>query len=74
MNGLGPVGAYVALFFEIGLVLLVTVLAGVLGGYWLDQRLQTVPIFALAGLFVGLAVGARAVWRLITRFLASFED
>ena len=49
MNGLGPVGAYFALFSEIGLVLLVTVLVGVLGGYWLDQQLRTVPIFALAG-------------------------
>ena len=73
-NGLGRVGAYFALFSEIGLVLLVTVLVGVLGGYWLDQQLGTLPVFALAGFFVGLAAGGRAVWHLITRFLASDED
>lgn len=66
--------AYFALFSEIGLVLLVTTLAGVLVGYWADQRLGTLPIFVLVGLLVGLAAGARAVYRLITRFLASYED
>jgi F0F1-type ATP synthase assembly protein I len=65
---------YFALFSEIGLVLLVTVLAGVLGGYWVDQRLRTLPIFVLVGLFVGLGAGARAVHQLISRFLATFDD
>ena len=65
---------YFALFSEIGLVLLVTVLAGVLGGYWVDQQLRTLPIFVLVGLFVGFGVGARAVYQLISRFLATFDD
>ncbi len=65
---------YFALFSEIGLVLLVTVLVGVLGGYWVDQQLRTLPIFILVGLFVGLAAGARAVYQLISRFLATFDD
>jgi F0F1-type ATP synthase assembly protein I len=73
-NGPGRVGAYFVLFSEIGLVLLVAVLAGVLGGYWLDNQIGTLPVFALAGFFLGLAAGGRAIWRLITRFLASFED
>jgi ATP synthase protein I len=63
--------AYFALFSEIGLVLLVTVLIGVVGGYWLDQHLHTLPIFVLAGFFAGLAAGARTVYQLITRFLAT---
>lgn len=70
----GRAWAYFALFSEIGIILLVTTLAGVLSGYWVDQQLGTVPIFVLVGLFVGLAAGARAVYRLITRFLATFED
>ena len=49
MNDLGKASAYLALFSEIGFVLLVAVLAGVLGGYWLDQRLGTIPIFVLVG-------------------------
>jgi F0F1-type ATP synthase assembly protein I len=66
--------AHFALFSEIGLVLLVTTLAGVLGGYWLDQRIGTLPIFVLVGLAVGLAAGGLASYRLIERFLARFED
>jgi F0F1-type ATP synthase assembly protein I len=70
----GRTFAYFALFSEIGIVLLVTVLVGVLGGYWADQQLRTLPLFVLVGLFVGLAVGARVVYRLIYRFLAEAED
>jgi ATP synthase protein I len=70
----GRTGAYFALFSEIGFVLLVTTLAGVGIGYWVDQRLGTVPVFVLVGLFVGLGAGARAVWIIITRFLARLDD
>jgi F0F1-type ATP synthase assembly protein I len=74
VNDPGRALAYFALFSEIGLVLLVTTLAGVLGGYWLDQRIGTLPIFVLVGLAVGLGAGSLAVYRLIERFLAGFED
>lgn len=73
VNGFGRAGAYLALFSEIGIVLLATTLIGVLGGYWADTNLKTLPIFVLVGLFLGLAAGALAVHRLITRFLARFE-
>jgi ATP synthase protein I len=66
--------AYFALFSEIGIVLLVTVLVGVLVGYWADQQFGTLPIFLLVGFFVGIALGARVVFRLIFRFLAEAED
>ncbi len=70
----GRTFAYFALFSEIGIVLLVTVLVGVLAGYWADQQLGTLPILLLGGLFVGLAAGALVVYRLISRFLADYED
>ena len=73
VNGLGQGSAYLALFSEIGLVLLVTILLGVLGGYWIDKSLGTLPVFVLAGFFLGLTAGSIAVYRLITRFLARFE-
>ena len=73
MNGLGPAGAYLALFSEIGLVLLTTTILGVLAGYWVDGQLRTLPIFVLVGLFLGLGAGALAVYRLITRFLSRLE-
>jgi hypothetical protein len=70
----GRAGAYLALFGEIGLVLLVTTLAGVLVGYWADQQLGTLPVFVLIGLLAGMGMGALAVRRLINRFLATFDD
>ncbi len=74
MNEPGRTWAYFALFSEIGLILLVTTLAGVLAGYWIDRQLGSLPIFVLVGLAVGLTAGAVSVYRLIVRFLASFED
>ena len=70
----GRTGAYLALFSEIGIVLLVATLAGVGVGYFVDTRLGSLPIFVLTGFLVGAAAGARAVYVLVTRFLATFDD
>jgi len=66
-------GGYLALFSEIGLLLLVTTLAGVAAGYWLDQRLGTLPLFVLVGFLAGAGAGTVGIWRLISRFLARFD-
>ena len=69
----GKGGAYLALFSEIGIVLLVTTLVGTLAGYWLDKQIGTIPVFVLVGLLVGMSIGALAAYRLITRFLARID-
>ncbi len=73
MNGLGRAGAYIALFSEIGFILLVTTLVGVLAGKWADDNLGTLPIFALIGFLVGLSAGWIGIYRLINRFLGRFD-
>jgi F0F1-type ATP synthase assembly protein I len=73
MNDLGRMSAYLALFSEIAIILLVTTLGGVVAGYWLDQRLGTLPVLAVCGLLVGFSAGGVGVYRLIQRFLARFE-
>lgn len=73
MNDFGRASAYFALFSEIAIVLLVTTLLGALSGYWLDQRLGTLPILALVGVLGGFGLGGVGVYRLIVRFLAGFE-
>jgi F0F1-type ATP synthase assembly protein I len=73
MNDLGRATAYLALFSEIAIVLLVTTLLGVLSGYWLDQRLGTLPILSVAGMLAGFGLGGVGVYRLIVRFLARIE-
>jgi len=72
--GKGSGYGYIALFSEIGFVLLFTVLAGIFAGYWLDQRLGTVPIFVLIGFAIGGSSGAIACWKLMARFLAGLDE
>ncbi len=69
----GKGGAYLVLFSEIGIVLLVTTLVGTLAGYWLDKQIGTIPVFVLVGLLVGMSIGALSAYRLITRFLARID-
>ena len=66
-------GAYFALFSEVGMVLLVTTLAGVAAGYWADQKLGTLPVFVLVGFLAGAGIGTVGIYRLITRFLKRFD-
>jgi ATP synthase protein I len=66
-------GAYLALFSELGLVLLVTTLAGALAGHWIDDQLGTNPIFVLVGFLAGAGIGGFYAYRVITRFLARFD-
>ena len=73
MDDFGRAGAYLALFSEIAILLLVTTLLGVLAGYWLDQQLGTLPVLVVAGLLIGFAMGGVGVYRLVTRFLARYE-
>ena len=72
MNDIPGLGAYLALFSEIGLVLFVTTLAGALGGHWLDLQLGTNPILVVGGFLAGAAIGAFGDYRLIKTFLKRF--
>jgi F0F1-type ATP synthase assembly protein I len=74
MNDLGRASVYLALFSEIAIVLLITTLGGVLSGYWLDQRLSTLPVLSVTGMLVGFGLGGVGVYRLVTRFLARFDQ
>ncbi|MFI5054348.1 MAG: AtpZ/AtpI family protein, partial [Acidimicrobiia bacterium] len=50
-------GAYIALFSEIGFIILVSTLAGSLAGHWLDLQLGVNPLFLLIGLLLGMGGG-----------------
>ncbi len=61
-NGLRDAAPYLGL----GMTLAVTVLAGLGGGYWLDGRLGTRPLFLLLGGTLGLAAGLYTFIRTVT--------
>ena len=65
--------AYVVLFSEIGISLLVTTLVGVLVGYWVDKQVGTLPVFLIVGFLVGAGTGTVMIARLINRFLKTFD-
>ena len=67
------IGGYFALFSEVGIVLLVTTLAGVAVGYWADQQLDTLPVFVLVGFLAGAGIGTVGIYRLLTRFLKRLD-
>jgi F0F1-type ATP synthase assembly protein I len=71
---MGKTSAFVALFSEIAFVLLFSVLAGILAGYWIDQRLGTIPIFVLIGFVIGGGSGAIGCWQLLARYLKSLDE
>ncbi len=66
-------GAYFVLFSEIGVTFFVGTVAGVLGGWWIDQQLGTLPVFAVGGALAGFGLSGLAVAKLISRFLARFD-
>lgn len=51
-----------------------SIVAGVLGGLWLDNRFGTRPILTLVGLFVGLAVAAVGVYQMLLPLLDSSNN
>ena len=66
--------AYVALFSEIGISLLVTTLVGALVGHWVDEQLgMAFPVFMIIGFFLGAGAGTLMIIRLVSRFLKTFD-
>jgi len=51
----------------LGTTLAVTVLAGLGGGYWLDGRLGTRPVFLLLGGMLALAAGLYHFFKTVAR-------
>jgi F0F1-type ATP synthase assembly protein I len=74
MDGQARALGYFALFTEIGLVLFVTTMVGALAGHWLDEQLQTNPLFVVTGFLGGAFLGAVADYRLLTRFLRRLDE
>ena len=73
MNESGQGLGYLVLFTEIGFTLLVTTLIGVAAGYWLDGRMGTLPVLTVLGFLAGAGLGSWAIYKLVSRFLATIE-
>ena len=61
MDKLGPAIKLIGSAFYIGLCILL----GVIGGVWLDKKLETQPIFVIIGLVLGLVFAAWGFYEML---------
>jgi F0F1-type ATP synthase assembly protein I len=66
-------GAYLALFSQIGISLLIANLGGALLGHWVDGQLNSEPIFLILGFIGGFTAGAVVAARLVQRTLRHLD-
>lgn len=72
MSDIGK-GAYLALFSQIGISLLIANLGGALLGHWIDDQLNSGPIFLILGFIGGFTAGAVVAARLVQRTLRHLD-
>lgn len=58
----------------IGFFIAACILGGILAGLWIDNKLDTKPLFILLGLAVGLAVAFTGVYRMIRLVIDNRQD
>jgi ATP synthase protein I len=58
----------------VGFYVAACILGGILAGLWIDNKLNTRPLFILFGLAVGLAVAFYGVYRMIRPVINSRQD
>jgi F0F1-type ATP synthase assembly protein I len=51
-----------------GFAMVASIVLGLLGGFWLDQKLGTEPIFTFILLFGGIMAGFRMMYKTYMRF------
>ena len=52
-------------FIGVGWFIGISILLGVLGGLWLDSKLNTKPLFVIFGLILGLIVAGYGVYQML---------
>ncbi|MFQ5825417.1 MAG: AtpZ/AtpI family protein [bacterium] len=55
----------VAPYIDLGLRFALAILIGTGGGYWLDSKLSTTPLFLILGLFLGATSGFITIYRAV---------
>jgi len=58
----------------VGWYLALSLLAGILGGHWLDNRFSTLPIFTLIGLIGGSVLAFYGAYRMVKPLVGPDDD
>jgi ATP synthase protein I len=51
------------LALSFGITMIAAVFLGLYGGWWIDRRLGTFPVFMLLGVFLGVGAGFYSLWK-----------
>jgi F0F1-type ATP synthase assembly protein I len=51
-----------------------SILLGVVAGLWLDNKLNSAPIWVIVGLFLGLVIAFYGVYRMLLPFMDNKQD
>jgi F0F1-type ATP synthase assembly protein I len=55
----------VAFYMDLGWRFALAIALGAGGGYWLDSKLQTLPLFLIVGLLLGATSGFLTIYRAV---------
>ena len=58
---------YLTLVTQLGLVVVGTILAGLVIGYFIDKKFETSPVFAVVFIVIGIAAGLFNAYQMIMR-------
>ena len=58
----------------IGIEMAVSIVVGLVGGMWLDEKFGTEPVFQGLGFLFGLAAAARSLYRVARKVKAKLEE
>ena len=58
----------------VGWYIVLCILLGVWGGLWLDNWLNTKPLFVIAGLILGLIIAVYGVYRMLLPTMSDNQD
>ena len=61
-------------FIGVGWFIAISILLGVLGGLWLDNKFGTKPILVIVGLILGLVVAFYGVYRMLLPLMRGKRD
>ncbi len=58
----------------IGFYIAGSIILGLLGGLWLDSKLNSEPFFLIAGLILGIVVAFYGVYNMLRPFIGNKQD
>jgi ATP synthase protein I len=57
----------------IGFYIAISIVLGIMGGHWLDEKFNTQPLWLIIGLILGLAVAVLGVYNILKPLIENYK-